>query len=204
MKKQVLVLMGLVLGLVLALAPTAAASGFVDLEWQVVNDRVQVGDIVRVELRAKSTTGVDEPFTIIEVPVRWNPEHLTLVGVDDNGPYDWRGWSWFPPDGGLDGMNETFDDGDADYQAWGMSSEFPVATVEGLLITTFEFVALAETEATSIEMLREYGWYSVSAVYDDLYGGWNIVDEIDCVSVTIEPRDVHAEQTARQGEMRSE
>ncbi len=104
--------------------------------------------------------------------------------MDDNGPYAWS-MSGFPDDAGLGGVNDTFDDGDADYQAWANMAEFPVATPEGLLITTLEFEALAAAAATDVVMVDNIGIYSVTAIYDEEYGGWNIVDNIDSETIAI-------------------
>lgn len=173
-------------GLVLAIVAAVPVQAAVDLEWRVENEIIQVGDTVRIGLYAVADNdGADEPFSLIEVVLQWDADVLGLLGVDDNGPYAW--WvSGFVDDSGLDGLNDTFDDGDADYQAWpDFFGDLPIATTEGLLVTTFEFEALAPAEATDVAMIEAFGSYAVTAVYDDEYGGWNIVDDIDSESLEI-------------------
>jgi hypothetical protein len=116
--------------------------------------------------------------------VEWDPEHLLLLGIDHKGPYDWL-FSGFPSDAGLDGLNDTFADGNAYYQAWSNFTEYPVATPEGLLVTTFEFEALTCTDGTDVTLLPEFGWYSLTAVYDDVVPGLIIVGDLGDASVQI-------------------
>jgi hypothetical protein len=161
----------------------AAAQAAVDLEWRVENQGADTGETVRIALYAVADDdGADEPFSAVEAVVEWDPAHLLLLGVDDNGPYSWL-FSGFPDDSGLDGLNDTFANGDAYYQAWGNFSEYPVATPEGLLVTTFEFEALSCADETDVALLPERGLYSVTAVYDEVVPGLNIVDDLDVATV---------------------
>ena len=177
--------MRVLISLTAVLIGVAAARAAVDLEWRVENQGADVGDTVRIGFYAVADNdGADEPFSAIEAVVQWDPVYLGLLGVDNNGPYDWL-FSGFPDDSGLDGLNDTFADGNAYYQAWNNFSEYPVATPEGLLVTTFEFEALAYTNGTDVVLLPEYGLYSVTAVYDDVIPGLNIVDDLGTATVRI-------------------
>ncbi len=169
--------------LVFALAAVSQAA--VDLEWRVENQTIEMGDTVRIGLYAVADNdGEDEPFSSMEAVLLWNHEYLSLLGLDNNGQYDWL-YSGFPNDSGLDNLNETFADGNAYYNAWNNFSELPNATPEGMLVTTFEFLALACTDATVLELAAEYGLYSVTAVYDDEIAGLNIVGELGSTSLSI-------------------
>ncbi len=176
-----------VLTLVAATLLAAATAGAaVDLEWRVENQGANVGDTVRIGFYAVAdNAGADEPFSSIEAVMQWDPACLGLRGVDNNGPYSWL-FAGFPDDSGLDGLNDTFDDGNAYFQAWNNFTEYPVATPEGLLIATFEFEALASTSGTDVVLLPEYGLYSVTAVYDDIIPGLNIVDDLGIATVQID------------------
>jgi len=177
MKASVLVFSVILLG--------AAVQAEVDLEWQVENQDVHVGETVRIGFYAVADNdGADEPFCAMQVVVLWDGEFLLLQGNDDNGPYDWAS-SGFPDDGGLDGLNDAFDDGDAYYHAWAQFGDPAVATPEGLLVTTFEFEALAATETTTVQIVAFYGDYSETAVLDDEYPGWNIVGDLGSATVEI-------------------
>ena len=173
-----------------ALALTTMASGqYVDLEWRAESDTVAVGDILRVGLYAVADNdqGADEPFVLAVALLHWEPAHLLLVGTDDIGPYYW--WPYwsdgFVDDSGIDGLNDTWLDGNANWQGWAGLGDLPVATPDGLLLTTFEFIALAPTPETTIWLEPDYGTWSHTAAYDDEYGGWNIVDELGSAVVEV-------------------
>ena len=175
--------MRVLISLTAVLIGVAAARAAVDLEWRVENQGADVGDTVRIGFYAVADNdGADEPVSAIEAVVQWDPVYLGLLGVDNNGPYDWL-FSGFPDDSGLDGLNDTFADGNAYYQAWNNFSEYPVATPEGLLVTTFEFEALACANGTDVALLPERGLYSVTAVYDEVVPGLNIVDDLGVAMV---------------------
>ncbi|MBU0639407.1 MAG: hypothetical protein KKB50_11130 [Planctomycetes bacterium] len=174
-----------ILGLCGVLLLVGVAYADVDLEWRSETQDAQVGETVRIGLYAVAdNAGQDEPFSLAEVLVFWDEGFLELQGVVDDGPYSWM-FSGFPNDSGLDNLNGTFADGDAYYQAWATFGDMPVATPDGLLITTFKFTALATTSGTEIDIVDVFGSYSVTAVYDDEYGGWNIVDELGSVTVEV-------------------
>lgn len=155
----------------------------VDLEWRTENQNADPGEIIRMGLYAVADNdGTNEPFSALEAVVEWDPAYLVLVGVDDNGPYGWL-YSGFCDDSGLDGLNDTFEDGNAYYQAWSNFDEDPIAVPEGLLITTFEFQALTCTGNTEVALLSEYGVHSVTAVYDDVVPGLDIADDLGTAGV---------------------
>ena len=164
----------------------AAVQADVDLEWQVENPGAPVGETVRIDFYAVADNGGgDEAFVAMDVVVTWDPGFLRLLGVDDSdSPYDWL-LSGFPSDAHLDGLNDTFEDGDAFYTAWANFGELPQATPEGLLVTTFQFEALAATEGTDVVILEAFGDYSVTAVYDDEIPGLNIVGDLGSATVEI-------------------
>lgn len=117
----------------------------VNLEWrQVTPVPTAVGYTVDVSLYAVSATGVDQGMSSLSVILNWDPTRLQLQSHIDDGPYSWFS-SAFPDDSGLGGLNNTFTDGDALYQALSRLSPSPpaIATAAGLKITTFRFLALA-------------------------------------------------------------
>jgi len=166
--------------------PGVAQAGLVDLEWQVEAQGVPVGETVRIDFYAVADNGGgSEPFVSLQAIVVWDPDFLRLVGVDDSdSPYEWL-LSGFPSDAHADGLNDTFDDGDAYYAAWANFGELPEATPEGLLVTTFQFEALAATEGTDVVLLEVFGDYSRTAVYDDEIPGYNIVGDLGRATVEI-------------------
>lgn len=167
-------------GCLLAFA-VAAAQAAVDLEWRVENDFIQVGDTVRVGLYAVADNeGQNELFGALEAILNWDPDALALLGYDDDGPYQW-GLIGFD-EGDYDGLNDTFDDGDAYFGVLGRFDESPAATVEGLLVATIEFEAIAPADATELSYAEEFGEHSQTAVWDI---GFNIVDDLDVETIEI-------------------
>jgi len=157
----------------------------VDLEWEVSGDTFRVGDIVQIGLYAVAdNNGGDEPFASMSVIVLWDADVLALQGVLDNGPYTWA-FSGFPSD--YDGLNDSLDDGDAYYQAWPNFGDTPVATAEGLLVTTLEFEAVAPAEASDVQIEALYGYFAETYVGDEQYPGWNIVDDMGSTVVHVGP-----------------
>lgn len=138
-----------VLSLAYGLSPEADAA--VNLEWRPTRLSSVVGDIIEVRLFAVSDTGEDAPTSGMTVVLSWDPARLRLlVNVDpctagpcDPGTYDWL-QSYFPDDSVLDGLNDSFDDGDAFYSALAQlgADNTPVATADGLWVTSFRFAAI--------------------------------------------------------------
>ncbi|MCP4248335.1 MAG: hypothetical protein GY778_14910, partial [bacterium] len=89
--------------------------------------------------------------------------------VNNNGPYAWLPSGFFDDSGG-DGLNNTFDDGLAYYPAAGNFQSPALATPEGLLVTTFQFLALQETTGTIVDILPSLGQQTTTQVFGDLPG----------------------------------
>ncbi len=108
--------------------------------------------------------GAVQSIAAIDAVVRWDPLVMELVGVVDNGPYGWA-QSGFPDDSALDGLNDTFLDGDAKYTALAGLADPAMAPPSGLLVTTLRFVAHATDEATGIWLEPAWGPYSRTQVF---------------------------------------
>lgn len=148
-------------------APIASAD--VNLEWRPMESEVAVGQVVAVGLFAVSDIpDTDEPIAALDVLASWNTDFLLFQGVINNSPYSWLN-AYFPDDSAGDALNTTFLDGDAKFTAlaqFGAGNE-AYATPEGLLVTTFEFLALQETpvgDPTEVEIMMSFGTHSNTAV----------------------------------------
>jgi hypothetical protein len=143
---------------VFILAFSGGVRGAVNLEWRPAAQTVRAGDVVRLDLFARSSSAAPQPFRALSAIVTWDPTRLELLGLDDapNG-YPWL-ISFFPNDAGLDRFNDDcgdgvfcstytgrpFNDGDAYYEAFARFAPAPLpeATTGGLRITTFRFRVL--------------------------------------------------------------
>jgi len=128
----------------------SAVAGPISLEWRPADQTVMVGSTVNVGLYAVSDDAVDDVISVMDVILEWDPAFLSLLGVNNNGPYTWLS-SGFPP-AAPGGLNPDHSDGDALYTA---RSQFPpaapgMATPAGLLVTTVQFTALAQTPGTLV------------------------------------------------------
>ena len=121
--------------------PLSSAYGYdvnpIHLEWRPATQAVRVDATVNVGLYAVfEDIGGDNSgwISAMDVILDWDSSFLELTGVNNNGPYDWLS-SGFPANVALDGLNDTWLDGDAFYSA---SSQFfggqALATPDGLLV----------------------------------------------------------------------
>jgi hypothetical protein len=156
----------------------------IDLEWRPSEPTVIVGDIVRLGLYAVSDDETDQSIAAMDVLLAWEPEFLELLGKEDNGPYEWL-FSGFPDDSGLDGLNDTWLDGDAFYSALARFGAPAFATPEGLLVTTMQFQALAETPGTELTIPEHLGEFSYTRVYDGEIPGKDVHGELGSATIII-------------------
>ena len=166
------------------IALATPASALINLEWRPDTQTVLVGATVDIGLYAVSDDPeMDQYILAMDVILNWDPDSLELVGVDNNGPYDWL-FSGFPV-GDVDGLNDTFADGDALYTALGQLGAGAWATPDGLLVTTFQFTALAETPGTSLTIAEDAGSYTHTAIWGS--PGLDVHGTLGTATVTIGP-----------------
>ncbi len=182
-----------VLGL-LVWAPSVL--GDVDLELRPESDTVEIGEPVNVGLYAvSSNSDSDEAFGSLQAILQWDPEVLTLLGLDNNGPYVWL-ISDFMDDSQIDGLNDTFEDGDAFYVGLRNLSSDPVATPDGLLVTTFQFEAVGAAEGSVLYIPKSSGSITVTAVYDDEIPGWPVTGTLGSATVSVSGDELPCEGDA--------
>ncbi len=145
----------------------------INLEFRPKEQQVLVGQSVSIRYYAVSDDEDNQPISSISAILSWDPEYLELVGRIDNGPYVWVGGASFFPSGG-DGLNDTWLDGDAFWMAWMVPAQPAQATPDGLLVTTFRFVALAETPLTVLTLIPEYGQFSHTRVLSGVKAGQDV------------------------------
>ena len=151
---------------------TAAASA--NIELQLVPDPECAGRTLSVSLYAISDDpNASQSLAAMDVILTWDPQVLTLIGVDTQAtyPYAWL-VSGFEDDHGLDGLNNTFADGNALYTALAQLG-IPAYALpgDGLLVTSFLFRKLQFGQSTSVTMPPSYGLYSHTVVYSGVIPG---------------------------------
>ncbi len=179
------------LGCVLALSQTARAD--VDLGFMPEDQTVNVGDTVDIQLIAYSDDDTLQSIGAMGVILNWDPNVLELVGNidDEEAPYEWLS-SGFPDDSVFDGLNETWEDGDAMYQALAQFAPDPpaFASPQGLHVTLFRFTALAPADLTTITIPDAMGQYSVTRVFHGFKPGLEVTGELGVAELTIVPEPV--------------
>jgi hypothetical protein len=173
---------------VLAASLAAGAPAGVNLEWRPVGGFC-VGVTTLVDLYAVSSDGeTNEDMSAMDVIVSWDPAVLQLLGVDNTGnPYTWL-FSGFSNDSGLDGLNNTFNDGNALYTAFAQLGNPAFATPAGLRVTRFRFRGLIAAASSTIDMPLTMGSFSRSAVYDGTIPGLDILVLRDAETVQVTSR----------------
>lgn len=149
---------------------SARASAAVSLDWNPTASITSTGNIVSVSLYATADSS-PQLISSIDMILNWDPAFLQLQGVTNDGPYVW-GSSMFPNDVGLDGVNNTWTDGSAFYRAFGqLGSPATATTGPGLKVTTFKFLALAETPSTLVSIPAHFGSFTHTRVQDGTMAG---------------------------------
>lgn len=140
----------------LAVAPITAGAD-VHLEWRIAPSMITEGEIIDVGLYAVSDNQNVQAFAGMDVIFSWDPSVLEFQGIVNNGSYPWLG-SYIPVNDPF-GLNEqpTPGDGDGLYVAMGGFTTLPYATPNGLLVTTFRFLAINATCDSYLDILEVAG-----------------------------------------------
>jgi hypothetical protein len=162
-------------------APVAAA---VDLVLVPPAGAVAVGEEFAVELWAVSTTPGGQTVAAMDVILAWDPAAMRLLGALNNGPYAWL-FAGFPNDAPLDGLNVSFADGDALFQALGRLGQPAPVPESGLKVTTLRFMALAEAVDAFIEVDPQEGTFTRTRVFDGQIPGLEVQGVLGSTSVTV-------------------
>jgi len=169
-----------------SLAVAAPAIGNINLEWRPVNQTADLGSEVAVGLYAVSDNEQTQLMAAADVIFGWDPQHLTLIGIDNTGavpllisilpvvdPYH---------------LNEAIPpaDGDGFYLAYAYLGQPVGATPQGVLLTTFVFQAIAETHDTQVRVLPSGGSpEGHTVVYDGTVPGLDVTGTLGQASVTV-------------------
>lgn len=158
----------------------------INLEFRPPQKIARPGEWVDAGLYAVSDNASNQPISAMDVLLQWDPTTLQLIGVINNGPFGWF-QSGFPDDSGLDGLNNTFADGDAKYTALGQFANPAMATPAGLLVTTIRFQAIAETPLNTVTIPLMLGNSTETGVYGTAVPGQDVTGTLGVSEVMICP-----------------
>ncbi|MFQ5463434.1 MAG: hypothetical protein ACE5E5_12520 [Phycisphaerae bacterium] len=164
----------------------APAHAEVDLNWSPQPRTVAAGVTFDIGLWATTDDGGVQTISAMDVIVTWDAQRVLLIDVTNDGPYTWL-QSGFPPDAALDGLNDTFLDGNAKYTAMSAFGNAAVATGMGLHVTTFRFVALAQTDLSHIVIEPALGVFSVTRVLGADAPNQNVTGLLSSADVSVIP-----------------
>ncbi len=170
---------------------SAVTLGAVDLELRADTPIAPLGGIVAVGLFAVSDDGSNQNFSGLDVVLTWDETDIELIDAVDDGPHSWSFIFGFRSDTALDGLNDSFQDGDALFQAASFGAA--AATPEGLRVATFRFTALAYTRSAHVVIEPSLGDYSRTQVLEP--GGVDVTGSLGWASVTVVETSLRAQDT---------
>ena len=157
------------------------ATAVVNLELRPEFQQVSIGDVVEIGLYAVSSSDAGEAFSGLDVVLKWDPLFLELLKAVNDGPHAWSFIFGFPPDGALDGLNDTFLDGDALFQAASFGSA--TATPGGVLVATLRFLARNGSPDTQLVIESESGLSTKTTVFEP--GGADVTGELGTTMISV-------------------
>lgn len=175
----------------LAFVAAQAANASINLEFRPVAQTVNLGSNFDVGLYAVSDNASNQSISSIDVILNWDPTVISISGLNNNGPYGWLA-SNFPNDSSADGLNAPYtpvpgNDGTAYYRSFRNFSNPAFATPAGLLVTTFQFGAIALTSSTNLSILPAFGSFTRSFVVDGFVAGQEVTGSLGQAKITVVP-----------------
>jgi hypothetical protein len=165
----------------LLLAAQHASAQTINLSFTPPAPIVQVGDAVEVQLLVIASGLTDIEFSGLDALLDYDPSYLTLLGVDNGlAAEPWLASSFLTDP---DGINSSLSDGNALYTAICSPGSPATAPPAGAIVTTFRFLALQETPATTLSLLPSMGSYGVTEVYDYHTAGGTLTGDITTQAV---------------------
>jgi len=177
----------LVLAIIWSLSP---ASANINLELRALPEPC-ASRCVQIDLYAVSDSFENQSLSAMDVILVWDPAVLRLTGITAVGyyPYNWL-FSGFPNDYMLDGLNNSWEDGDAFYEALAQLGNAAWATPSGLRVVTFNFRKLRVGQPTLVDIARggppQYQ-YTRTAVYSGQIPGLNVTGTLTGVEIIPNP-----------------
>ena len=119
---------------------------------------LQENDVIQVGIVVRSTSGVAEQFSVMQVLFEWDETQFELLppAIENTAAYDWLVFGL--PGGGVGGpLNSDFTDGDAYLEATPQVDlgNQPIATPSGLLVGWVEFKAVGVSQQSQITIPLE-------------------------------------------------
>ncbi|MFZ9914613.1 MAG: MopE-related protein [Phycisphaerales bacterium] len=181
---------------VVAASPRAQAN-VIDLRMVGPTGDVLLGQTIEVKLRANSTGQnlIGESFIAIDCIVKWNPQHLKLLGITTTGSVPLLS-SYLPtPANDYTGINEAMPpaDGTALYYALASFGNPVQVSASGVQVVTFRFSVEGYFSTTQVEVLPELtvNYLTETVVLDGYVAGADVfgtghpatITQVDCSAI---------------------
>ncbi len=156
----------------------------VDLILDTATPQAGVGATVEVRLLAKSTTPASEAISGLDAILTWDAGSLQLLGAQPSSASSWLLAGLFN-DALADGLNNTYADGNAYFQALSQFTTPAMATSAGLHVATLRFRALVPSAAAEARVVSTLGGLSRSRVFQFGQVNKDIVSGLGSVQVKV-------------------
>lgn len=149
--------------------------------------------IVEVDLWAVCDSPQPQMIGGMSVILVWDPDVLEGISINHlEGPYDWADGSGNPledfyDDGAMDGLNDSFLDGDALYMNFVDFGVDLYVDQDGLWVGRFTFVKKLCFGPAPLDIVAEAGLYSRTVVYDGVHPGGEVTGEMDSIDLLPPP-----------------
>jgi hypothetical protein len=170
----------------------SSAQADVDLDLRVVELAYGPG-YAEADLWAVCDSPVPQAIGGMSVILVWDPEVLEGVSINSlEGPYDWvnedgNPLEGFYDDSAMDGLNETFLDGDALYMNFVDFGVDLYVDQDGLWVGRFTFEKKRCYGPAMLTIVPELGAYSHTVVYDGIHPGGQVTGDLDEVDLMPPP-----------------
>lgn len=158
-----------------ALLPRQALA-LINLDLRPDLQNVNVGATVSLGLYAVSDSAVNQSIGAMDVIVTWDPTKLNPISFTNAG----NGYSWlsssFP---GSSPLNTSLSDGNARWTAFAQFGNPAFATPAGLLVTTFQFQAIALTATPTVVAIPRSLSPDLTVVYDGVTPNLDVTGTLD-------------------------
>jgi hypothetical protein len=162
--------------------PLSAAHGAVHLTLMERQDPVRVGHVLTVDILMMNDLATSQDVATLDVVLAWDPNELQLLGVGaDGAPWLTSGFLNDP-----DGLNDTFTDGDAFFNAIASPSAPVVIPAQAtILARSLEFEALRPTALSEIAILAQAGQFAETRVFEPEPPQSNVLGSFSSTQVEI-------------------
>lgn len=161
---------------------TRSALADVDVAYQPAPRTVDRGVLFDLQLVVTSDSAVDQSISAMDIVLTWEPAALEFIGIVRDSPYEWLMTAFLP-----DALNDSLDDGDAKFTALSNFNEPAFAPPGGLLVATFQFRALIDTDLTTVHIVPTTPMVTATQIFGAEVANQIITGALEDAPITTAP-----------------